>query len=144
MGLLVTLLLAVLFISAKAGPLRPINSVSAPPSEPSNSKKVPSDFDASVDGIDNSRTSVTSSEVSTAVSTDADVQALMEKYKGRFLRCEVPGQPQVRDCQRIDMFLTRGLVLYTAVASLESPSLLLSFSVITQHHHTNNNPSFNP
>jgi len=40
----------------------------------------------------------------------------------------------------------RGLVLYTVVVIilyLVVPGLLLSYSVITQLHHTNNNPSFN-
>ena len=60
----------------------------------------------------------------------------------------------VRDCEvGIDMFMFRGLLLYTAIA-LGGPSLLLllACSIITnnnsiaQHHHTNPNPSlsFNP
>ena len=46
----------------------------------------------------------------------------------------------VRDCQRINSLccMFRGLLLNTVVA-LESPDLLLSYSVITHHHNTNNN-----
>ena len=53
---------------------------------------------------------------------------------------------EVRDEDCMFMFI--GLLLYTAVASLEGPDLLLSYSMIAfydsisiaQHHHTNNNP----
>tara|TARA_B110000090_G_C13210929_1_gene380811 strand:- start:190 stop:780 length:591 start_codon:yes stop_codon:yes gene_type:complete len=63
------------------------------------------------------------------------------------------GWDSVRDCQRVDMFIFRGLLLYTAAVIFpidccirrpRASSIILYDSInIAQHHHTNNNPSIN-